>query len=150
MPQKIRQIYLWTTCESFEKFPVLLVISRKCDIKIEKWACQFVIFKPLSYRFEETIEFDVKASLSSPPVLRLIRWYNKRILGKGYSIKFHGTFHGLKITNCYINPDNTSFPNLFAVTTCHMKMKSYLVNCKQTGIRMWYLTHSNLQCCVIP
>ena len=42
MPQKKRQFYLWTTCESFKdvpfhQFPVL-VISRKCNIKIEKWA----------------------------------------------------------------------------------------------------------------
>ena len=39
---KTWQIYLWTTCESFEnllfhQFPIL-VISSKCDIKIEKWA----------------------------------------------------------------------------------------------------------------
>ena len=47
---------------------------------------QFVIFKPLSYCFEETIEFDVKASFASRPVSRLIRWYNKKILGKGYSV----------------------------------------------------------------
>ena len=38
---------------------------------------QFVIFKPLSHCFEETIRFDVKASFASRPVLRLIRWYNK-------------------------------------------------------------------------
>ena len=38
---------------------------------------QFVVFKTLSYFFEGTIEFDVKASFASRPVLRLIRWYNK-------------------------------------------------------------------------
>ena len=38
---------------------------------------QFVIFEPLSYCFKETIEFDVKASFSSRPVSRLIRWHNK-------------------------------------------------------------------------
>ena len=37
----------------------------------------FVIFKPLSYCFEKTIGFDVKASFASRPVSRLIRWYNK-------------------------------------------------------------------------
>ena len=37
----------------------------------------FVIFKPLSYCFEETIGFDVKASFACRPVSRLIRWYNK-------------------------------------------------------------------------
>ena len=36
-------------------------------------ANQFVIFNPLSYCFEETIEFDVKASFASRPVSRLIR-----------------------------------------------------------------------------
>ena len=34
---------------------------------------QFIIFKPLSYCFEETIGFDVKASFTSRPVSRLIR-----------------------------------------------------------------------------
>ena len=47
---------------------------------------QFVIFKPLSYCFEETIGFDVKASFASRPVLRLIRWYNQRILRKDYRV----------------------------------------------------------------
>ena len=32
---------------------------------------QLVIFKPLSYCFEETIGFDVKASFARGPVLRL-------------------------------------------------------------------------------
>ena len=35
--------------------------SRLCPI----WTFQFVIFKPLSYCFEETIGFDVKASFAS-------------------------------------------------------------------------------------
>ena len=34
---------------------------------------QFLIFKPLSYCFEETIGFDVKASFASPPESHLIR-----------------------------------------------------------------------------
>ena len=34
---------------------------------------QFVIFKPLSHCFEETIEFDLKASFASRPLSRLIR-----------------------------------------------------------------------------
>ena len=33
---------------------------------------QFVIFKPLSYYFEETIGFDVKPSFASRPESRLI------------------------------------------------------------------------------
>ena len=34
---------------------------------------QFVVFKPLSYCFEETIGFDVKGSFARPPVLCLIK-----------------------------------------------------------------------------
>ena len=64
---------------------------------------QFVIFKPLSCSFEETIGFDVKASFASRPVSRLFRWYNKPgDITKEFwwkAIQFYGTFHGLKITN---------------------------------------------------
>ena len=35
-----------------------------------------------------------------------------------------------------VNDKNTPFLNLFAVTTCHMKTGPYLVNRKQTDIRM--------------
>ena len=38
---------------------------------------KFVIFKPLSYCFEETIGFEVKASFASRPLSRLIRLYSK-------------------------------------------------------------------------
>ena len=38
---------------------------------------QFVIFKPLSYCFEQTIGFDVKASFASCLESRLIRLYNE-------------------------------------------------------------------------
>ena len=66
---------------------------------------QFVIFKPLSYCLEETIGFDVKATFASRSVSRLIRWYNKPGgITKEFwekAIQFHGTFHGLKITNWY-------------------------------------------------
>ena len=64
---------------------------------------QFVIFEPLSYCFEETIKFDVKVSYASCLLSRLIKWYNKP--GDATKefwekvIQFHGTFHGLKITN---------------------------------------------------
>lgn len=34
---------------------------------------QFVVFKPLIYRFQEAITFDVKASFERPPVSHLIR-----------------------------------------------------------------------------
>ena len=51
--------------------------------KLQNKTYQFVIFRLLSYCFEETIELDVKASFASRPFSRLIRWYNKRILRKG-------------------------------------------------------------------
>ena len=31
---------------------------------------------------------------------------------------------------------NTPFPNLFAVTVCHMKTMPYLKNCRQNNIHM--------------
>ena len=39
----------------------------------EKFFGQFVSFKPLSYSFNETIRFDVKASFTRRPVSRLIK-----------------------------------------------------------------------------
>ena len=42
-------------------------------IKFLKLTGQFLIFKPLSYCFEETIGFDVKTSFASCPLSRLIR-----------------------------------------------------------------------------
>ena len=73
---------------------------------------QFVIFKPLSYCFEETIGFDVKASFASRPVSRLIRWCNKPsdIIKKFWekAIQFHGTFHRLKITNWKMKKEDTN------------------------------------------
>ena len=69
------------------------------DVHIE-----FVIFKPLSYCFKETVGFDAKASFGNCPLLRLIRWCNKPgDITKEFwekAIHFHGIFHGLKITNC--------------------------------------------------
>ena len=41
---------------------------------------QFVIFKPLSYCFEDTIGFDVNTSFASRPVSRLISWYNNQVM----------------------------------------------------------------------
>ena len=40
--------------------------------KLYKVTYQFVIFKPLSYCFQETIGFDVRALFASRPVSRLI------------------------------------------------------------------------------
>ena len=62
-----------------------------------------VIFKQLSYCFEETIEFDVKALFASRPASRPIRWYNKPgDIAKEFwekAIQFLGTFNMLEITN---------------------------------------------------
>ena len=45
-----------------------------CENRIgSNFSLQFVIFKPLSYYFEEIIRFDVKASFASRPVSRLIK-----------------------------------------------------------------------------
>ena len=52
--------------------------KKACDHGII--SMQFVIFKPLSYCFEETIGFDVKASFTSRPVSRLISWYNNQVI----------------------------------------------------------------------
>ena len=63
---------------------VLLAVKQgrvTCSVKFElpstvipgRDSVQFVIFKPLSYCFEETIRFDVKASFASRPLSRLIR-----------------------------------------------------------------------------
>ena len=65
---------------------------------------QFVIFKTLSYCFEEAIAFDVESSLASRPVSHLIKPgdITKELQEK--AIQFHGIFHGLKITNCSLFP----------------------------------------------
>ena len=41
--------------------------------RISRLPFQFVVFRPLSCCFEETIGFDVKISFARPPVLRLIK-----------------------------------------------------------------------------
>ena len=57
-------------CSYENGFPVVFPLNR------EKYI-QFEIFNPLSYCFEGTIGFDVKASFASRPESRLIRWYNE-------------------------------------------------------------------------
>ena len=60
---------------------------------------QFVVPKLLRYCFEETIGFDGKALFARPPVLRLIKPGDITSKFQEKVIQFHGTFHGLKITN---------------------------------------------------
>ena len=52
-----------------------IVLSRIIFLQRLKLASlgQFVVFKPLSYCFEETVGFDVKAKFARPPVSRLIK-----------------------------------------------------------------------------
>ena len=65
---------------------------------------QFVIFKTLSYCFEEAIAFDVEPSLARRPVAHLIKPGDVKKEFQEKAIQFHGIFHGLKITNCSIFP----------------------------------------------
>ena len=89
---------------------------------------QFVIFKPLSYCFEETIGFDVKASFESRLVSRLSWWYNKPgDITKdfwGEAIQFHGTFHRLKITNRIACKKNWVLPDLNVKVCCNNDQKN--------------------------
>ena len=86
------------------------------QISASRFIVQLVIFKPLSYCFEEAIGFDVKASFVSRPLSRLIRWYNKPgDVAKEFwekAIQFHGTFHGMKITNWVWNLSSTIFTSV--------------------------------------
>ena len=97
-------------------------------------ANQFVIFKPCSYCFVETIWFDLKASFASRSVSRLISWYNKPgdIIKELWEkvIQFHGTFHGLKITNCNVSLWNQYKYIVFNIFTYRILIISY----KITGI----------------
>ena len=45
----------------------------KFDLNLPQSLDQFVIFKPLSYCFKETIRFDVKATFVIRPTSRLIK-----------------------------------------------------------------------------
>ena len=47
-------------------------VSETVKVNTERHVTQFVIFKPLSYCFQETVGFDVKASFVSRPVSGLI------------------------------------------------------------------------------
>ena len=73
---------LFTKCcfDCKKAFNKVINISGSCSKKrfiSYNLAIQFVILKPLSYYFEETIEFDLMASFASCLVSRLIKWYSK-------------------------------------------------------------------------
>ena len=61
-----------------------------------------MIFKTLSYCFKETIGFDVKVLFARHPASCLIKPGNITKYFQEKAIQFHGTFHGLKITNCVV------------------------------------------------
>ena len=75
--------YLWQLWLQMVSITWLLIIFMENSKELKN---QFVIFKPLSYCFEETTGFDANTSFTSRPVSRLIRWYNKRIFEKSYSV----------------------------------------------------------------
>ena len=56
-----------------ENFGELQYLLNYTNNNFDIVATQFVIFKPLSCCFEETIGFDVKTSFASRPLSRLIR-----------------------------------------------------------------------------
>ena len=62
-----------TLYQSYVLFSTLVNMTYQSGDNISHLSIQFVIFKPLSYCFEETIEFDVKALLAMRPVSRLIK-----------------------------------------------------------------------------
>ena len=116
------QLWTWSRNKIWSKFQfkksskvllnVLLKVLLFCTIfSMMNWSFnngnklrkQFVIFKPPSYCFEETVGFSVKASFAGLTVSRLIRWYNKPgdITEEFWekAIQLLGNFHGLKIAN---------------------------------------------------
>ena len=62
-----------TLYQTYVLFSTLVNMTYQSGDNISHLSIQFVIFKPLSYCFEETIEFDVKALLAMRPVSRLIK-----------------------------------------------------------------------------
>ena len=69
---------------------------------------QFVIFKQLSYCFEEIVRFDVKASFASRPVSRLIKQGDiaKEFLKRLFSST--GLFMDWKLQTDYIKMDRNA------------------------------------------
>ena len=71
-------------------------------------------FKPLSYCLEETIGLNVKTSFIRRLVSRVIKPGDIRKEFYEKAIHIHGTLHGLKITNCFIQSfRNGIFLNTF-------------------------------------
>ena len=76
-----RLFYPWITHTiKFIIYLFMITIFTERRITITKLLSQFAIFKPLSYCFEETIWFDLKASFANRPVSHLIRCYNNQVM----------------------------------------------------------------------
>ena len=92
----------------------LSIVYNGTEIKQYEKVKQFVIFKALNLCFEETIGFDVKASFASCPLSRQIRWYNKRVLRKGYLVPRNFLWiknYKLKIYWVYFRPKSVWWVN---------------------------------------
>ena len=104
--RRIQSFFVWEK----RKFTLLL------GIKVSHY--QFVIFIPLSYCFEKTIAFDVKALFARRPVSQLIKpgEYNKRILGKDYSAP--RDFSWIENSNYYLRYYSYIAWTVFSFVTC--------------------------------
>ena len=67
------QLFGFQNGHSTDHVIVQLVNQIRESFDKDQYTLQFVIFKPLSYRFEETIGLDVKVSFARRPVSRLIK-----------------------------------------------------------------------------
>ena len=83
---------IYTHTQIYCLFPNRKTITQCAKTCSKSKKYQFASFNPLSYCFKAIIGFDVKTWFANCPVPRLIRWYNKtrwynnRILRKGYSV----------------------------------------------------------------
>ena len=80
-------------CTAVQVLPKVLLFTKSWN------AIQLVVFKPISYCFEETIGFDKQTSFARPPVLPLIKSGDITKEFPEKTIQFHWNFNRLKITN---------------------------------------------------
>ena len=131
------EVKYWTD-PTYSFLLISLILINWVDKTENVWLIEFVIFKPQSYCFRQTIVFDIKTSYASRPLSRLIRLYKKRIdITKKFwekTIQCHGTVYGLQITNWIVE----QLIYLFYVhTTIRQKymVLFHLVFCLCTTIR---------------
>ena len=103
---------------------------------------QSVVFKPLSYCFEETIGLDVKASFERPPKSRLIKQGDIRISIKGYLIPLEFSL----ITNCKNYKLTWNFLLILILYKLSSSVKRQNERCfKYNQTSFWQLLLSTLQ-----